>query len=40
VRRIVEGHGGTVDVESQVGTGASFRVRLPFDPSIAPTDLE
>jgi len=40
VRRIVEGHGGSVGVKSQVGKGTSFCVRLPFDPSNAPTNLK
>ena len=31
VRRIVEGHGGTVGVTSQVGKGTSFSIRLPCD---------
>jgi two-component system sensor histidine kinase ResE len=29
-KEIVEAHGGSVSVESQVGHGAKFRVRLPF----------
>ncbi len=33
VRRIVEGHGGGVGVESEVGKGTSFHVRLPCDPA-------
>lgn len=30
VRKIVEGHGGTIGVESKVGEGSSFAVRLPL----------
>jgi signal transduction histidine kinase len=29
VRRIVERHGGRVELESSLGAGATFRVRLP-----------
>jgi signal transduction histidine kinase len=29
VQRIVEAHGGSVSVESQVGAGSTFTVRLP-----------
>jgi len=32
-RRIIEAHDGTIEVESSLGAGATFRVRLPrFDP--------
>ena len=40
VRRIVEGHGGSVGVKSRVGAGTSFFVRLPLVPSIAGTKIE
>jgi signal transduction histidine kinase len=36
VRRIVEGHGGSVNVKSQVGKGTLFTVCLPLDPSTKP----
>ncbi len=31
-RHIVEAHGGTLTVESQLGAGSTFHVRLPIDP--------
>ena len=31
LRRIVEGHGGRVAVESAVGEGTTFRVELPVE---------
>lgn len=36
VRRMVEAHGGTVRVESTVGEGTTFTVRLPRQPPAAP----
>ena len=29
-RRIVEMHGGTIDVESVLGSGSTFRLRMPI----------
>jgi PAS domain S-box-containing protein len=35
-RQIVEAHGGTVEVDSEPGAGATFLVRLPLDPPSSP----
>ena len=32
VKHVVENHGGSVDVESELGRGTTFRVRLPGAP--------
>ena len=34
VRRIIEHHGGRIEVQSVLGQGATFRVRFPRNPSV------
>ena len=33
-RKIIENHGGTIEVTSEVGTGTTFTIRFPLEGSI------
>jgi two-component system phosphate regulon sensor histidine kinase PhoR len=37
VKAIVQAHGGTVEAQSAVGTGSTFELKLPFEPTLDPT---
>jgi signal transduction histidine kinase len=37
-QEIVKAHGGTIDIESEVGTGTSVRIYLPIDERSAESD--
>src|SRR5438270_12603591 len=34
-RKIIEGHGGRIEVESEVGKGTKFTISLPVPPRLA-----
>jgi len=34
-RKIIEAHGGTIDLQSEVGRGSQFTVKLPMPPRLA-----
>jgi signal transduction histidine kinase len=36
VKEAIAGHGGTIDLESEVGVGTTFRIRLPKAPVMVP----
>jgi signal transduction histidine kinase len=36
VRHVADQHGGTVEVESELGRGSTFRIRFPVEPAEAP----